>query len=170
MTERFWPANTAGTFIYGLTCTGFILGIQLFPIPASLKIEKSFNIAWTKERQPEFCCSLRNKCEAQDDHRVWPLLWSCHTSPNIPTYPVIKDLYPISQAAVIKLPTSNDSRDASASSVPKWLIQREQTSTPKIILKIHPGFFYLGWHPLDLRSTPLGQPKAALPSSWVYTF
>lgn len=153
----------------GLPCINFIPGIQLLSIPASLKTEKSFKVASTKKRKPEFSCSLRNKCNAQDNHQVWQLLCWCHTSPNIPTYPIIKDLYPISQSAVTKLPTSNDSWDGAASSLPKRLIQREQTSAPQIILKIHPRLFYLGRHPLHLNSTPLGHPKAALPS-WAYTF
>lgn len=62
---------------------------------------------------------------------------------------------------VIKLPTSNDSWDRAPSHLLKRLIQREQISAPKIILKIHPGCSYLGWHPLKLNYIPLGHPKSA---------
>ena len=103
----------------GLPRPSVVPGGQLLPIPAAPKIQKSFKVALTKKRKPQFRCSLTTNRDAQDDHSVCQLLWRGHTSPNIPTYPIIKDPYPVSQCAAIKLPTSKDSWDEAAGSLLK---------------------------------------------------
>ena len=156
-------------FYLGLPCTSFIPGVQLLPSPASLNREKSFKVAWTKRRKSQFLCWEINVMFRQPQDPAITLVVShfpqyshipYHKKPQIPYL-----------NTVIKLPTSNDSWDRAASHLWKRLIQREQISAPKIILKIHPGCSYLGWHPLNLSYIPLGHPKSAFSGLYLpYTY
>ena len=84
-----WGGKHSSVSYLRLLCTSSCQGSNSYFSPLSLNREKCFKVAWTKRRKPQFLCALGDPCDVQTTS-VWQWLSWCHTSPNIPTRPIVK--------------------------------------------------------------------------------